>query len=214
MLNFLEVLAGLSASRTCSVLQLPPGCMVGWSGISGSIAAPPLPSGHPDSNHGSGENRGGTLRTMSLGDWRRGWTFVAWIQSAGFDVPGPGFSSQSLTRVTRVHQMECNFSGLSLSDGALLVWPWRIQGLWVIKDVFVSQGAGRQGGGIAPAQPRTWRGGGEEGEGKREGGSEERGEQDGGENLARSHFRTTNSQQKVGKPKQGDCKDRFFSPSS
>lgn len=36
----------------------------------------------------------------------------------------------------------------------------------------------------------------------------------GGENLARSHFRTTNSQQKVGKPKQGDCKDRFFSPSS
>lgn len=36
----------------------------------------------------------------------------------------------------------------------------------------------------------------------------------GGENLARSHFRTTNSQQKVGEPKQGDCKDRFFSPSS
>lgn len=36
----------------------------------------------------------------------------------------------------------------------------------------------------------------------------------GGENLARSHFRTTNSQQKVGKPKQGDCKDRFFFPSS
>lgn len=34
----------------------------------------------------------------------------------------------------------------------------------------------------------------------------------GGENLARSHFRTTNSQQKVGKPKQGDCKDRFSLP--
>lgn len=33
-----------------------------------------------------------------------------------------------------------------------------------------------------------------------------------GENLARSHFRTANSQQKVGKSKQGDCKDRFFSP--
>lgn len=35
----------------------------------------------------------------------------------------------------------------------------------------------------------------------------------GGENLARSHFRTTNSQQKVGRAKQGDCKDRCFSPS-
>lgn len=55
--------------------------------------------------------------------------------------------------------MESNFSGLNLSDGALLVWPWRIQGLWVIKDVFVSQAASRQGGGIAPAQPRTWCGG-------------------------------------------------------
>lgn len=29
----------------------------------------------------------------------------------------------------------------------------------MIKDVFVSQAASRQGGGIAPAQPRTWRGG-------------------------------------------------------
>lgn len=26
----------------------------------------------------------------------------------------------------------------------------------MIKDVFVSQAASRQGGGIAPAQPRTW----------------------------------------------------------
>lgn len=29
----------------------------------------------------------------------------------------------------------------------------------MIKDVFVSQAASRQGGGIAPAQPRTWCGG-------------------------------------------------------
>ena len=69
MLNFLEVPAGLSASRTCSVLQLPPGCTVGCTGISGSITAPCLPAGHPDPNHGSEENRGGTLGTMSLGDW-------------------------------------------------------------------------------------------------------------------------------------------------
>lgn len=55
--------------------------------------------------------------------------------------------------------MESNIFGLGLSDRALLVWPWRIQGLWVIKDVFVSQAASRQGGGIAPAQPRTWCGG-------------------------------------------------------
>ncbi|KAJ4938661.1 hypothetical protein JOQ06_003270, partial [Pogonophryne albipinna] len=38
MLNFLEVPAGLSASCTCSA-QLPPGCTVGWTGISRSITA-------------------------------------------------------------------------------------------------------------------------------------------------------------------------------
>ena len=32
------------------------------------------------------------------------------------------------------------------------------------------------------------------------------------ENLARSHFRNINSQQKVGKPKQRDCKDYFLHP--
>lgn len=55
--------------------------------------------------------------------------------------------------------MESNFSGLSLSDRAQLVWPWRIQSLAVIEDVFVSQAASRQGGGIASAQLRTWCGG-------------------------------------------------------
>lgn len=34
----------------------------------------------------------------------------------------------------------------------------------------------------------------------------------GGENLARSHFRNTNSQQKVGKPKQGIVKTDFSLP--
>lgn len=38
MLNFLEVLVGLSASCTCSEVQLPPGWTVGWMEIRESIS--------------------------------------------------------------------------------------------------------------------------------------------------------------------------------
>lgn len=58
MLNFLEVPAGLSASCTCSVLQLLPGCTVGWMGISGPITALRQPASRSDSRHGSEETRG------------------------------------------------------------------------------------------------------------------------------------------------------------
>lgn len=47
-LNFLEVLASLSASCTCSVLQLSPGCTLDWMGIS----ALRLPAGQSGLKHG------------------------------------------------------------------------------------------------------------------------------------------------------------------
>lgn len=53
MLNFLEVPASLSASCTCSVLKLSPGCTVGWIGIS----ALRLPAGQSDLKHGLKEYR-------------------------------------------------------------------------------------------------------------------------------------------------------------
>lgn len=39
------------------------------------------------------------------------------------------------------------------------MWPWQMRGLRVIEDVFASQAAIREGGGVASAQPRTRSGG-------------------------------------------------------
>lgn len=61
MLNFLEVLALLGASCTCSVLQLSPGCTLDWIGIS----AQRLPAAQSDLKHGLEEYGEGT---KTLGD--------------------------------------------------------------------------------------------------------------------------------------------------
>lgn len=73
MLNFLEVPAGLSAPCTCSALQLPPGCTVGWTGISGSISALCLPAGHSNLKHGSEDNR------REERPWERRASEIGWI---------------------------------------------------------------------------------------------------------------------------------------